>query len=101
MGLGSIDSCIIRTHLTGPTRLCYRNYLGQPEIVELHREAGDAAISSVGDSMEMSGDQMKALIHEVHLLLNSHCSAGTKKQLLVVVGSIKGYIDHVVWGAPA
>lgn len=67
-GLLNTDSCIIRTPLTGSTDLCSRNYLGQPEIVELHREAGGTAISSVGDSMVTSGDWMKILIPEVHLL---------------------------------
>ena len=88
-GLLNTDSCIIRTPLTGSTDLCSRNYLGQPEIVELHREAGGTAISSVGDSMVTSGDWMKTLIPEVHLLQNSYCSAGTQIQLLLVVGSIK------------
>lgn len=104
MGLLSTHSCIIRTPLTGPIVLCNRNCHGQPEIVELHREAGGTAISSVRDRMGMSGDpgdQMKALIPEVRLLLNSHSSGGTQRQLLLVVGNIKGYIDQVVWGTPA
>lgn len=104
MGLLSTHSCIIRTPLTGPLVLCLRDCHGQPEIVELHGEAGGAAISSVGDRMGMSGDlgdQIKALIPEVRLLLNSHSSGGTQRQLLLVVRNIKGYIDQVVWGAPA
>lgn len=106
MGLLSTHSCITRTPLTGPIVLCLRDCHGRPEIVELHGEAGGAAISSVGDRMGMSGDlgdQIKALIPEVLLLLNSHSSGGkvVQRQLLLVVRNIKGYIDQVVRGAPA
>lgn len=44
---------LFSTSLTGPTDLCNRNHPGQPDDVELVKEAGGVAISSAGDSMRM------------------------------------------------
>lgn len=66
MGLFTPDSCIVGTSVTGPTGLCNGSHHGQPDSVELVREAGGTAISSVGDSMGMAGDSVKALIPEHH-----------------------------------
>lgn len=44
---------LFSTSLTDPTDLCNRNHPGQPDCVELVKEAGGVAISSAGDSMRM------------------------------------------------
>lgn len=47
---------LFSTSLTGPTDLCNRNHHGQPDGVELVKEAGGIAISSVEDSMRGGGN---------------------------------------------